>query len=94
VPELPRRSAFSRIVLAVVSLFADCGRIKGNPEVIWLAVPRNALVATEGLLIGQKNGLWDAVKPQTSPLHRFLIALHSPTARLETGLRMCPPEKS
>jgi hypothetical protein len=25
---------------------------------------------------------------------RLLIALHSPNALLETGLRMCPPEKS
>jgi len=25
---------------------------------------------------------------------RLVIALHSPIALLETGLRMCPPEKS
>jgi hypothetical protein len=28
-----------------------------------------------------------------SPPHRFVIALHSPSASSETGLRMCPPEK-
>jgi hypothetical protein len=33
------------------------------------------------------------VKLRTSPHHRFLIALHSPTALLETGLRMYPLEK-
>ena len=32
------------------------------------------------------NSLW--------PNPRLLIALHSPNARLETGLRMCPLEKS
>jgi hypothetical protein len=34
------------------------------------------------------------VKPWTSPLHRFLIALRSPTARLETGLHSRLPEKT
>jgi hypothetical protein len=28
------------------------------------------------------------------PNRRLVIALHSPNARLETGLRVCPPEKS
>jgi len=28
------------------------------------------------------------------PTRRSLIALHSPNARIETGLRLCPPEKS
>jgi len=28
-----------------------------------------------------------------SPNHRFVIALHSPDGVLETGLRVCPPEK-
>jgi hypothetical protein len=32
------------------------------------------------------NSLW--------PNPQLLIALHSPNALLETGLRMCPPEKS
>jgi len=32
--------------------------------------------------------------PQGPPLHRFLIALHSPDALIETGRRMCPPEKT
>jgi len=31
------------------------------------------------------NSLW--------PNPRFVIALHSPNALLETGLRICPPEK-
>jgi hypothetical protein len=30
----------------------------------------------------------------TSPHHRFLIALHSPEALIETGLHRCPAEKS
>src|SRR5579863_2512214 len=42
---------------------------------------------------GENDFVDTRVKPRTSPLHRFLIALHSPTARLETRLRMCPPEK-
>ena len=29
-----------------------------------------------------------------SPHHRFVIALHSPGAVAETGLRVCPPEKN
>jgi len=33
------------------------------------------------------------VKP-VSPFHWFVIALHSPEANSETGLPMCPPEKS
>jgi hypothetical protein len=28
-----------------------------------------------------------------SPEHRFVIALHSPERLIETGLRICPPEK-
>ena len=28
-----------------------------------------------------------------SPHHRFVIALHSPEEVVETGLRVCPPEK-
>ena len=28
------------------------------------------------------------------PIFRQVIALHSPNARLETGLRICPPERS
>jgi hypothetical protein len=28
-----------------------------------------------------------------SPNHRFVIALHSPDGVVETGLRLCPPEK-
>jgi hypothetical protein len=31
---------------------------------------------------------------RTSPHHRFLIALHSPYALLETGLPICLPEKT
>jgi hypothetical protein len=30
----------------------------------------------------------------TSPHHRFVIALHSPGGVAETGLRVCPPEKN
>jgi hypothetical protein len=37
-------------------------------------------------LLTKVNPLW--------PNPRLLIALHSPYALLETGLRMCPPEKS
>ena len=28
-----------------------------------------------------------------SPDHLFVIALHSPSGLVETGLRICPPEK-
>jgi hypothetical protein len=41
-----------------------------------------------------ERGLQRADKSQlTMPKSRFLIALHSPNALLETGLRICPPEK-
>jgi hypothetical protein len=35
----------------------------------------------------------DKVK-SLSPHHRFVIALHSPDGVVETGLRICPPEKN
>ena len=65
----------------------------------------NALASSESLLFTgwPEKGLWEVPKPVsmmptevnslcTNP--RLLIAFHSPYALLETGLRMCPPEKS
>jgi hypothetical protein len=50
-----------------------------------------------------ETGLWEAPNSVSKaltevnslgPNPRLVIALHSPNALLETGLRMCPPEKS
>jgi hypothetical protein len=48
---------------------------------------------------GNRHGHWRTVFRGTevksgSPHHPFVIALHSPGQIVETGLPMCPPEKS
>jgi hypothetical protein len=86
----------------------DCGRMTGKQEGISSSVglvPRNALVSSESLLftVGQKKGSSEVPKPVSMmPTEvnslcmnlRLLIAFHSLYALLETGLRVCPPEKS
>jgi len=68
-------------------------------------VTKNVLVSSESPLFTgcPEKGLWEVPKPvsmmptEVDSLctnRRLLIAFHSPCALLETGLRMCPPEKS
>jgi hypothetical protein len=68
-------------------------------------VPEKAPDRPSGAIIGERHlpekrvigkaTFVDAneVKPR-SPHHRLMIALHSPGGVAETGLRVCPPEKS
>ena len=73
------------------SLFArwsrcdDSGRLVGNPEVIQKRASRKRRDRFSGCRQKSTRYGW-------SP--RLLIALHSPAVLRETGLSMCPPEKS
>jgi hypothetical protein len=74
--------------------------LRAKEETLWLA--KLAKSSHEATADGSSGSIWAAItKPRSARKSRrfrhiidFLIALHSPTGVVETGLPICLPEKA